>query len=75
MLHVLRVIFYSKSPCHGSCHVCVTYHINGAYISVPSSVHYSFQVGKQQCPRQCLTYQYIWYKQNVIKQNDTQQKV
>ena len=54
--------------------MCVTCHINGAYISAPSSVHYSFRVGKRQCPRQYLTYAIhtiIRYKQNG---DDTQQK-
>ena len=44
MLRVSRVIFYSSSPCRVMlrvCYVCATCHIN-AYISAPSSVHYSF---------------------------------
>ena len=59
MLRVIRVIFYSNSLCRvmlSVCYVRVTCHINGAYISAPSSIHYSFRVGKQQCPRQYLDY-------------------
>ena len=50
------VLYFIAIHLVGSYHVCVTCHINGAYISAPSSVHYSFQMGKQQGHRQFLTY-------------------
>lgn len=56
MLRVIRVIFYVLCDMLRVCYVRVTCHINSAYISAPSSIHYSFRVGKQQCPRQYLDY-------------------
>ena len=46
MLHVLRVIVIAIHLV-GLCYVCVMCHVNGAYISAPSSVYCSFRVGKQ----------------------------